>query len=125
MIIDYQDKEKESIVLSTDEKNTALLNVAAFDLNGIHIQAKSFDLSAAQGDVFRLYAEQNGDLSTDKWNCHYWLLAEAVIPEKKTRSVATGKQDDNGNDIMTSEDVQLDLNSVEFKVFSLPEGENK
>ena len=125
MNINYQDKNKKSIEIAVDEKSSAVLDVAAFDLGNIRVAASKFDLTDYQGSVFRLYAEENGDLSTDKWNCHYWMLAEAVIPEKKMKRVSTGKQDDHGSDIMTMEIVPLDLNTVDFTVFSLPDGEVK
>ena len=114
MTIDYQDKDKKNIDISIDAKNTAVLNIAAFSLGDVRVAASKFDLTDYQGDVFRLYAEENGDLSANKWACHYWMLIEEVIPEMQMTF---------DNDEMV--EIPLDLNNVKFKLYSLPEGENK
>lgn len=120
-MIVYQDKNKESVQLTVDQENKAVLNTAAFTINGTRVSAQSFDLTAFQGKAFRLYAEENGDLSTNKNQDHFWLLAEANVPEKLMESVSTGELDERGQEIMKSVDVPLDLNNVEIKVYALPE----
>ena len=120
-MIVYQDKNKESVQLTVDQENKAVLNTAAFTINGTRVSAQSFDLTAFQGKAFRLYAEENGDLSTNKNQDHFWLLAEANVPERLMKSVSTGELDERGQEIMKSVDVPLDLNNVEIKVYALPE----
>ena len=120
-MIVYQDKNKESVQLTVDQTNKAVLNTAAFTINSTRVSAQSFDLTAFQGKAFRLYAEENGDLSTNKNQDHFWLLAEANVPERLMSSVSTGELDERGQEIMKSVDVPLDLNNVEIKVYALPE----
>lgn len=120
-MIVYQDKNKESVQLTVDQENKAVLNTAAFTINSTRVSAQSFDLTAFQGKAFRLYAEENGDLSTNKNQDHFWLLAEANVPERLMKSVSTGELDERGQEIMKSVDVPLDLNNVEIKVYALPE----
>ena len=120
-MIVYQDKNKESVQLTVDQANKAVLNTAAFTINSTRVSAQSFDLTAFQGKAFRLYAEENGDLSTNKNQDHFWLLAEANVPERLMKSVSTGELDERGQEIMKSVDVPLDLNNVEIKVYALPE----
>ena len=120
-MIVYQDKNKESVQVTIDQENTAVLNTAAFTINGTRVSAQNFDLTAFQGKAFRLYAEENGDISTNKNQDHFWLLAEANIPEKLTQSVPTGEFDERGQEIMKSVEVALDLNNVEITVYALPE----
>ena len=120
-MIVYQDKNKESVQLTVDQENKAVLNTASFTINGTRVSAQSFDLTAFQGKAFRLYAEENGDLSTNKNQDHFWLLAEANVPERLMKSVSTGELDERGQEIMKSVDVPLDLNNVEIKVYALPE----
>ena len=120
-MIVYQDKNKESVQLTVDQTNKAVLNTAAFTINSTRVSAQSFDLTAFQGKAFRLYAEENGDLSTNKNQDHFWLLAEANVPERLMKSVSTGELDERGQEIMKSVDVPLDLNNVEIKVYALPE----
>ena len=120
-MIVYQDKNKESVQLTVDQMNKAVLNTAAFTINSTRVSAQSFDLTAFQGKAFRLYAEENGDLSTNKNQDHFWLLAEANVPERLMKSVSTGELDERGQEIMKSVDVPLDLNNVEIKVYALPE----
>ena len=120
-MIVYQDENKESVQLTVDQENKAVLNTASFTINGTRVSAQSFDLTAFQGKAFRLYAEENGDLSTNKNQDHFWLLAEANVPERLMSSVSTGELDERGQEIMKSVDVPLDLNNVEIKVYALPE----
>ena len=59
--------------------------------------------------------------STNKNQDHFWLLAEANVPERLMESVSTGEFDEHGQEIMKSVDVPLDLNNVEIKAYALPE----
>ena len=120
-MIVYQDKSKENIQVAVSSENTAVLSISAFTIKSTRVAAQSFDLTEFQGKAFRLYAEENGDLFTNKNQDHFWLLAEANIPEKVMQSVSTGKTDDNGQEIMQSVEVALDLNKVDITIFALPE----
>jgi hypothetical protein len=120
MII-YQDKSKENIQVAVSTENTAVLNISAFTIKNTRVAAQNFDLTGFQGKAFRLYAEENGDLSTNKNQDHFWLLAEANIPERMMQSVSTGKTDVNGQEIIQSVEVALDLNKVDITIFALPE----
>ena len=122
-MIDYQNKEKTNILISVDSANTAVLKIDAFTIAGVRAPAQQMDLTDYQGQAFRLYAEKTGDLSTDKEKDHYWLLAEAEIPQKTTKSVETGEVDENGQARTESEIVPLNLNNVDFKIYALPEVE--
>ena len=122
-MIDYQDKEKTNISVSLDSANAAVLKIDAFTIAGVRAPAQQMDLTDYQGQAFRLYAEKTGDLSTDKEKDHYWLLAEAEIPQKTTKSVETGEVDENGQARTESEIVPLNLNNVDFKIYALPEVE--
>ena len=120
-MIVYQDKSKENIQVAVSTENTAVLSINAFTIKNTRVAAQNFDLTEFQGKAFRLYAEENGDLSTNENQDHFWLLAEANIPEKVMQSVSTGKTDDNGQEIMQSVEVALDLNKVDITIFALPE----
>ena len=122
-MIDYQDKEKTNISVSLDSANAAVLKIDAFTIAGVRAPAQQMDLTDYQGQAFRLYAEKTGDLSTDKEKDHYWLLAEAELPQKTTKSVETGEVDENGQARTESEIVPLNLNNVDFKIYALPEVE--
>ena len=120
-MVKYQDESRENIQIAVDPDNAAVVNVAAFTIDDTRIPAQSFDLSSFQGTTFRLYAEQNGDLSTEKNQDHFWLLAEATIPEKVIKNVPTGEIDERDQEIMQTVEMPLDLNDVEITVFALPE----
>ena len=113
MII-YQD---DSVEVTISAENTAVLNIAAFTINGTRVPAQSFDLTAFQGKAFRLYVEENGDLSTDAGKDHFWLLLEAVLPERKMECSFA----DDGS--MQFVDVPLDLNNVNIGIYALPKVE--
>jgi len=120
-MVKYQDESRENIQIAVDPDNAAVVNVAAFTIDDTRIPAQSFDLSSFQGSTFRLYAEQNGDLSTDKNQDHFWLLAESTIPEKVIKNVPTGEIDERDQEIMQTVEMPLNLNDVEITVFALPE----
>lgn len=120
MII-YKDESKGNISAAVNAENAAVLDIAAFTLGNTRITAQSVDLTDFQGGAFRLYAEENGDLSTDA-NCdHFWLLVEAVVPEKRLETVTTGEVDDEGREITKMVEVPLDLNNLDIIVYALPE----
>ena len=120
-MIKFQDQSKENIQIAIDPANAAVMSVAAFTINDVRVPAQSFDLSRFQGETFRLYTEESGDLSTEKEQDHFWLLAEAKIPEKVLQNQLTGEVDEDGRDITQTIELPLDLNQVEITVFALPE----
>lgn len=120
-MIVFQDESKKSIQVTVDPQNTAVMNVAAFTINNTRIAAQTFDLTAFQGKAFRLYAEENGDLSTDTNRDHFWLLAETNVPEKQMKSEVTGEVDERGQMITKSVEVPLNLGDIEIKIYALPE----
>lgn len=109
--------EQNKIAISVDVKNPAVLNVAAFTVNGVRVPATHHDLTDYQGETFRLYVEENGDISTCKHCDHYWLLAEADIPPKRTETTPTGEK---GQEKTLTVEVPLDLSGVTFRAYALP-----
>lgn len=120
-MIKFQDQSKENIQIVVDPTNAAVMSVAAFTINDVRVPSQSLDLSRFQGETFRLYAEESGDLSTAKDQDHFWLLAEAKIPEKVLQNQSTGEVDEDGREITQTIELPLDLNQVEITVFALPE----
>lgn len=112
--------EQNKISVSVDKANPAVLRVAAFTANGIRVPASAHDLTDYQGETFRLYMEESGDLSTCKHCDHYWLLIEADIPPRQTESIPTGEKEENGQEQMKTVEVPLDLNTVTFRTYDLP-----
>lgn len=120
-MIKFQDQSKENIQIVVDPTNAAVMSVAAFTINDVRVPSQSLDLSRFQGETFRLYTEESGDLSTEKEQDHFWLLAEAKIPEKVLQNQLTGEVDEDGRDITQTIELPLDLNQVEITVYALPE----
>lgn len=117
--------EQNKISVSVDKKNPAVLNVAAFTVSGVRVPATSHDLTDYQGETFRLYVEENGDLSTCKHCDHYWLLLEGDIPPKQTETTPTGEKDEKGLEKTLTVEVPLDLSGVPFRIYDLPMKEDK
>ena len=115
--------EQNQVKLSVDKAKPSVLHVAAFTARGIRIPAQSYDLTEYQGETFRLYMEENGDLSTCKHCGHYWLLAEANIPPKQMETIPTGEKDEKGQEKTKTVEIPLDLNSVTFRTYELPRTE--
>ena len=117
--------EQNKISVSVDKKNPAVLNVAAFTVSGVRVPATSHDLTDYQGETFRLYVEENGDISTCKHCDHYWLLLEGDIPPKQTETTPTGEKDEKGQEKTLTVEVPLDLSGVPFHIYDLPTKEEK
>lgn len=81
------------------------------------------DLTPFQGGPFRLYIDADGTLSTDLHRDHYWLIAEAVLPERLYDNAPTGQVDEHGQAVTQMVERPLDLNDIEIMVFPLPEVE--
>ena len=96
------------------------LVVAPFDFPGGQCAGGSLDLAPYQGGPFRLYLEEDGSLNTELYRGHYWLLAEAILPERAYDMVVMGV-DENGQAITQMSERPLNLNDVEVTVFPLPE----
>ena len=108
-------------IVYIDTLNPALLVVESFVVGEVQTEKRSFDLTAFQGGPFRLYVEETGELSTDINRDHYWLLAEAMIPERKVESVLVGVINDNGEEETMMMDSPLNLHQVTITTFALPE----
>ena len=112
--------EQNKVIISVDETKPSVLHVAAFTANGIRVPASAHDLTDYQGETFRLYMDENGDLSTCKHCDHYWLLAEADIPPKQAETIPTGEKDEKGQEKTTTVEVPLDLSGITFRTYDLP-----
>lgn len=51
-----------------------------------------------------------------------WYVATIVIPPRLRQLVPTGETNEEGNDIMVEEDLPLDMNRVELRLWGLPQG---
>ncbi len=122
-MIVQRDPNKPNEVISIDQASPNRLVVAAFRFPGGQCTGGAIDLTPFQGGPFRLYLEEDGSLSTELFRDHYWLLAEAVLPERQFDSRPTGMTDENGQPIMEMVERPLDLNDVQITVFPLPEVE--
>ncbi|MDK2902734.1 MAG: hypothetical protein PWQ93_653 [Clostridiales bacterium] len=122
MII-QKDPSRPNNILSINDLAPNELIVADFDCDGLHVSGKIYDLTPFQGGPFRLYVDEDGMLSTDIYRDHYWLIAEAIIPDKQYESVPTGQTDENGQPKTEIVERLLDLNGTDITVFPLPEEE--
>jgi hypothetical protein len=98
------------------------LLISTFKVGDKTVKSKTLDLTPYQGGPFRLYLDADGSLSTELDRDHFWLLAEAVIPEQTFENDPTGQVDENGQAISRMVARPLDLANVEITVFELPEG---
>jgi hypothetical protein len=122
MIIQH-DPNKPNEVISIDQASPHRLVVAAFRFPGGECAGGTIDLTPFQGGPFRLYLEKDGSLNTELCWDHYWLLAEAVLPEKQFDNQPTGRVDENGQPIMEMVERPLNLNDIQIILFPLPEVE--
>jgi len=122
-MIVQREPNKPNEVISIDQTLPNRLVVTAFNFPGGECTGGTIDLTPFQGGPFRLYLEEDGSLSTELFRDHYWLLAEAVLPERQFDSRPTGMTDENGQPIMEMVERPLDLNDVQITVFPLPEVE--
>lgn len=108
-------------VLSISKAAPNELIVASFRCGGLDVAGRTFDLTPFQGGPFRLYVDEDGTLSTDLYKDHYWIIAEAIIPEKQYESVPTGQVDENGKPKTEIVERPLGLNNIDIIAFPLPE----
>lgn len=107
--------------VAIDTANPALLRVGAHVLpNGVQVLAHEFDLTPYQGVPFRLYVETDGRLTPALEGVHYWLLVEAILPERRMEQQETGQVDGNGQPIVEMVEVPLDLHHVDVFVRPWP-----
>lgn len=121
MAIVQHDTLKPNQTISVDPVNPARLAIAAFAYPGGNCPGTTVDLTGFQGGPVRIYLDIDGAISTDLYRDHYWLLAEAVLPERQYENQPTGQVDENGQPIMEMVERPLDLNDVQITVFPLPE----
>lgn len=108
--------------VTIDPQNPALIRIAAHTLpNGVNVPATVFDLGPHQGGPVRIYVEEDGSLQNSVEGVHYWLIAEAVLPQARMEQRATGQTDEHGQPIVEMAAVPLDLNMVDIVVYPWPE----
>lgn len=112
---------KPNEAIDIDQTTSSRLVIAAFPFPGGECAGGRIDLTPFQGGPFRLYLEKDGSLSTELFQDHYWLLAEAILPERRYDSEPTGQVHEHGQPIMTMVERQLNLNELNIIVFPLPE----
>jgi len=118
-VIIQHNPDKPNAALSIDQASPNRLVVASFPFPGGECAGGRIDLTPFQGGPFRLYLETDGSLSTGPFQDHYWLLAEAVLPERHFEN----QPNEHGQPVMTLVERPLDLNDVQITVFPLPEVE--
>jgi len=122
MIVQF-DSKKTNEAISIDQDDRRILKVSQFEFPGGTCPGAAINLTPYQGGPFRLYLEKDGALSTALYHDHYWLLAEAVLPERQFESQPTGMTDETGQSVMEMVERPLDLDDVQIIVFPLPEVE--
>lgn len=108
---------------STITENGSKLVVAPFQFgDNIQCAGGEFDLNDWEGQWFRLYLDEDGTLSTDCCRGHFWQLAEAFVPVRKTVMVETEELDDQGIPVVVSSKVPIVVSEdVTVSVWALPE----
>jgi hypothetical protein len=117
------DPEHPNLAIKVDDTDAACLAIHAIPFKGGVFEPKVINLTPFQGGPFRLYLDGNGELSTDLYGDHYWLLAETILPDKQYDTIGTGEVDDNGQEVTALLERPLDLNDIGITVFPLPEVE--
>lgn len=97
------------------------LSVESFNFGGKVVPATAIDLTPYQGQVVRIYLNEDGSISVYPNTTHYWLLAEVNLPPQQFNYIDTGQVDELGAPILQREPVPLDLSALEVKVWALPE----
>jgi hypothetical protein len=84
------------------------------------ISQKTIDLTAYAGQHVRLWLDLDGGYSMDPKKDHYWQIAELDVPEIQYQQVDSGETDNDGNSIMISEVLPLDLTDTKIAKWELP-----
>lgn len=105
-----------NIILEISKASKSAIHIKPFAIGSATAVEQDIDLTDWQGKTFRLYAEQNGEISTDQEHGHYWILAEAAISD----ATIINSVDDQGNMVQHTE--PLDLTTTNFIIFDLPKG---
>jgi hypothetical protein len=77
------------------------------------------DLSPYAGEYMRIWLDADLTYSLDKHKDHYWQVAELKVPTQKYQSIDTGKVDEQGLPITTSEPIPIELG--EIRLFDIEE----
>ncbi|MDI3480777.1 MAG: hypothetical protein PWQ97_432 [Tepidanaerobacteraceae bacterium] len=120
-MIVQKDPNKPNNVIKVNPEKASELNVENFQCGGLNVTGKTLDLTQFQGGPFRLYVDKDGSLSTELYKDHFWLIAEAFLPEKQYDNIQTGRFDENGQPISEMVERPLNLDEVDIVVFPLPE----
>lgn len=122
MAIVQRDPERPNEKVVIDPHNPAVLQILQHELpNGAVVQPRNINLTDYQGQPFRLYVEEDGSLNVALDGVHYWLLAEAVIPEREFETQDTGETDEEGASITQLVELPLDLHKVDIVVYPWPD----
>lgn len=122
MAIVQHDPARPNMAIQIDAANPARLLIDPIPLPfpGGTTAAATCDLTPLQGGPGRLYLNYDGSVTTNLYGDHYWLLAEAILPDRQFDQVLAGV-DPNGQEIFNMVERPLDLTAVEVVVFPLPE----
>lgn len=94
--------------------------IAAFECNAGKMSQKTIDLTPYAGQHVRIWLDPDGSYSLNPHKNHYWQVAEFDVPKIQYQQVDTGEVDEDGNPIMVSEALPLDLTNVEIEKWDLP-----
>lgn len=121
MAIMQTDPKRPNEAVTINPANPNRIQVSPFPYFGGNTAPATIDATPFQGGPLRVYLDPDGSISTDLYRDHYWLLAEAILPERRYENQPTGQVDENGQPMMAMVELPLDLNDVEIIVFPLPE----
>ena len=97
---------------------------AAFECDAAgKVSQKTIDLTPYAGQHVRIWLDPDGTYSLDPSKDHYWQMAELDVPEIQYEQVDIGEIDEDGNPVMVSKALPLDLTDIEIEIekWELPE----
>lgn len=77
------------------------------------------DLVSNAGEFVRIWLDEDMTYSTNKHKDHYWQVAELQVLTQKYRNIDTGKVDEQGLPITTSEPIPIEIGAV--RLFDIEE----
>lgn len=96
------------------------ISITALECAGIGKVAKmTIDLTPCAGERVRIWLDQDGAYSLDKFRDHFWQIAELDVPALVRQEGEKAGED--GKIISTEETLPLDLAGAEISVWPLPE----
>ena len=94
------------------------------ELKTVNVSQATIDLTPNAGQHVRIWLCPDGSYTVDPKKEHFWQIMEFDVPEIQYQQVDTGEIDEDGNPIMTSEALPLDLADAEIKTWDLPGEDN-